>query len=371
MKNILIINPFFGQIGPNSFLIEFVNANINIGNTITVLYPEEDNISKRLEVIGAKVIILPLIKIKHINNHFLKLFIRFITELRITIYVISNIPLKQYSYCISNTELYSFSLFFISKYSKVVIIVHSLSFVKYRWLNKFIFKIQSSTVNKYIAVSRKVKNELIKKGVVKPIDILYNTVDLNKFRFNKNYINSSKINVLSIIHPVPHKGAHHLIKIIYELIKRNKNVHFTILGWNSISNDHIYKKQIENQIKILDLSTYISLKGNVSDVLEYYKNSNIFIHPSESESFGIVIAEAMAMKLPVISFDVGAISEIVQNNKTGYLIKPFDITSFVIKLEKIIIDKRLRDNFGEKGFLIVQTNFNSNNLSKNINKILN
>jgi glycosyltransferase involved in cell wall biosynthesis len=206
---------------------------------------------------------------------------------------------------------------------------------------------------------------------VKSIDLLYNTVDLNKFKNNINIYKHSKINIISIIHPVPHKGAHHLIEIISELVNLNQNVHFLVLGWNSNSNDPKFKKHIEEEIDRLKLTSFISLKDNVNNVVDYLAMANIFLHPSENESFGIVIAEAMALKLPVISFDVGAISEIVENNSSGYLVQPFNIHDFVSKLISLINNKNQRELFGENGYQIILKKFNSNNLIHNIDKILN
>jgi glycosyltransferase involved in cell wall biosynthesis len=371
MKNILIINPFSGQIGPNSFLIEFVEANLKLGNRITILYPKEDYIYLKLKSLGVNVLIVPFIGFSHINGSFTKILIRFIAEFKLIYYIIFNISLKQYSYCISNSELYSFSLVVLSKFTRIIIVVHSLSFTKYKFLNKLVFGIQSLAAQKYIAVSQLVMNQLLVNGVVKPIEILYNTIHLGKFKNDRINYSDSKINILSIIHPVPHKGAHHLIQIISELTKVEKNVHFTILGWNANSKDKVYKKLIEDQIESLKLTSFITLKENVVNVVDYFNKAGIFIHPSESESFGIVIAEAMASKLPVISFDVGAVSEIVDNNRSGYLVEPFNISEYVSKLLLLVENKRIRDTFGENGYDIILKKFNSKNLIKKIEKILN
>jgi glycosyltransferase involved in cell wall biosynthesis len=371
MKNILIINPFSGQIGPNSFLIEFVKANVNLGNKITLVYPEDDNISLQLKYLGVVVLIVPFIKLSHINNRFTKFFTRVISECRLVFYMLFNVSLRKYTYCISNSELYSFSLVIFSKFTRIIIVVHSLSFTNNKYFTKLVFRVQDLAAHKYIAVSNIVKNRLIEHGVVKSIDLLYNTVDLNKFKNNINIYKHSKINIISIIHPVPHKGAHHLIEIISELVNLNQNVHFLVLGWNSNSNDPKFKKHIEEEIDRLKLTSFISLKDNVNNVVDYLAMANIFLHPSENESFGIVIAEAMALKLPVISFDVGAISEIVENNSSGYLVQPFNIHDFVSKLISLINNKNQRELFGENGYQIILKKFNSNNLIHNIDKILN
>jgi glycosyltransferase involved in cell wall biosynthesis len=56
----------------------------------------------------------------------------------------------------------------------------------------------------------------------------------------------------------------------------------------------------------------------------YFSAADIFLYPTRADSFGLVIAESVACWCPVITFDVGATSELVQNWKTGYLVSAWD-----------------------------------------------
>ena len=84
---------------------------------------------------------------------------------------------------------------------------------------------------------------------------------------------------------------------------------------------------------------------------EYYKSS-IFVHPSRSEGFGLVIVEAMACGLPVVSFDCeNGPRSIITDEVDGYLIPTFDIRLFANRIITLAKDENMRRQMGENGLL--------------------
>ena len=69
---------------------------------------------------------------------------------------------------------------------------------------------------------------------------------------------------------------------------------------------------------------------------EFYSSLNIYAQTSSTEGSPLTIKEAMAASLPIISTNVGGISEILENNKSGILVKANDIDDFVSELLKMI-----------------------------------
>ena len=66
------------------------------------------------------------------------------------------------------------------------------------------------------------------------------------------------------------------------------------------------------------------------------KKSQLFVLPSYNEGLPIAILEAMSYGIPVISTDVGSISEVVKDNETGFLIKPGEAESLAKAIIKVI-----------------------------------
>lgn len=92
-----------------------------------------------------------------------------------------------------------------------------------------------------------------------------------------------------------------------------------------------------------------------ADVATQYRQASIYVCSSRSESFGLVLTEAMSVGLPVISFDCGAgPREIVQNGVNGFLVPAGDTKQMAERLEQLMADFDLRQKMGQSGFEYVQ-----------------
>lgn len=92
------------------------------------------------------------------------------------------------------------------------------------------------------------------------------------------------------------------------------------------------------------------LNSSVVDVESEYINSSILVQPSRTEGFGLVLVEAMACGLPVISFDCeNGPRSIITEGEDGFLISPLDVDSFADRLVQLMNDDKLRKVIGENG----------------------
>lgn len=92
-------------------------------------------------------------------------------------------------------------------------------------------------------------------------------------------------------------------------------------------------------------------------VIGYYKDADIFLYPSREESFGLVVAEAMATGLPVISSKAGAIPEVVEDGKTGILVEPEEPGRFADAVEFLISHPDTMRQMGMQGIRRVNERF--------------
>lgn len=151
--------------------------------------------------------------------------------------------------------------------------------------------------------------------------------------------NKDKINVLFLGVLIKRKGIYDLIEAIRLLnedgIIKEKNINFIIGGTGP------EEEGIKNKINEYNLEFCIEMTGWVSGDLkeELFKKSQIFILPSYNEGLPMAILEAMSYGIPVISTNVGSISEAVIDKKTGYLINPYNFIELKDNLIKSIFNE--------------------------------
>ena len=110
------------------------------------------------------------------------------------------------------------------------------------------------------------------------------------------------------------------------------------------------KSKIINLIKVEKLEKKVILHGALSEKRLYkiFSNSDIFILTSRYESFGLVLIEAMASGLPIVASNILAVRNVVENGKTGLLVKttPED---FAKAIEKLLNNFQLREKLIKNG----------------------
>lgn len=111
------------------------------------------------------------------------------------------------------------------------------------------------------------------------------------------------------------KGAYLIPEIIKNVMEKNKNIRFSIYGNGPEYNN------IQKEIDKYNLTKNIIFFGWQNNIEDIYNNIDLLILPSEEESFPQAALESMSYGVPVIASDVGGVSELVEHQKTGLLIK--------------------------------------------------
>ena len=161
---------------------------------------------------------------------------------------------------------------------------------------------------------------------------LSNAIDYEQFYFSGEKKISPNIKLISVGSLVEKKNQQLLLDIAFLLKEKGVDFDMQILG------DGPKRTFLEKEIVKLGLTNQVQLLGNVHDVPAYLRDATFFVHTALYEPFGLVLLEAMASGLPVISLDGKGNRDIIINGKNGYLLQENDPAIFVSKIIDLIND---------------------------------
>jgi len=223
------------------------------------------------------------------------------------------------------------------RYSKPLVLTQHNTFIAYagivwdhvEWLNDYaIGKQVLKEADKIVVVSNATKNYVLSLGA-KPekTEVLHNGVDLNRFRpltgikdeMRRKLGITKDLNVVLTVRRLVYKnGIDTLIESAKKAVKQNPRLVFIVVGKGPDF------EEIKEKIAQLGIQKNFRLTGFISDeaLPLYYNAADFFVLPSKSgEGLPLVALEAMACGVPVISTNVGGISEIM-NEDYGKLVPP-------------------------------------------------
>ncbi|MDL2323341.1 glycosyltransferase family 4 protein [Bacteroidales bacterium OttesenSCG-928-A17] len=135
-----------------------------------------------------------------------------------------------------------------------------------------------------------------------------------------------------------------LLMRAFQLIKgQHPDWHVEIYGKGMES----HEAYLLNLRKKLSLEDCVFFKTPTTDVMDILLNSSIFAFPSRYEGFGLVLTEAMECGVPCVAFDCDSgPAEIIENDRTGYLVPTQDIQLFAENLRWLMANDELRKQMG-------------------------
>lgn len=176
------------------------------------------------------------------------------------------------------------------------------------------------------------------------IPLVYNPVDLRHFKKKEKRQEDDIIKFVCVARLEPQKNHKMLLKAFAIVQSEMENTRLVLAGEGTLMNQ---LKLLSEQLKI---SERVDFLGNVENIPELMKASDIFVLASSYEGLPLTILEAMGARLPVIATRVGGVPDIVRDN--GVLIDPDQPHKFAEAMLKLAKHKKLREMMGEQGFLM-------------------
>ncbi|MDP2960348.1 MAG: glycosyltransferase family 4 protein, partial [candidate division Zixibacteria bacterium] len=230
--------------------------------------------------------------------------------------------------------------------------------------------------DKIVVPSQNLKDQLKKFPWLKPdkIEVITNGIDLSLFNFDlkkereklfQRYNLDARLTLIGVpARLVKAKGHCYLLQALPEIIKVHPNIKLFIAG------DGSEKEDLKELTKKLNLDNYVIFAGYIKEIFETMAGFDLLVLPSIIEPFGLVLAEGMALKKPIVATRVGGIPKVVQDNKTGILVLPEDPHSLALAIITLLKDKNLATRLGEKGRERVEKLFTIEKMIDRIEELL-
>ncbi len=181
--------------------------------------------------------------------------------------------------------------------------------------------------------------------ITNDIEVIPNFIDLEKFKKQK------KEHFKKAICPngealVVHTSNFRKVKRVQDVVKVFANLHNEIPSKLLMIGDGPERTRAENMCRDLDINDAVRFLGKLEAVEEVLSVADLFLMPSEKESFGLAALEAMACEVPVISSDAGGLPELIVQGVTGFMSPVGDIEDMT-KHALFILDKNNLPKFKE------------------------
>ncbi len=211
------------------------------------------------------------------------------------------------------------------------------------------------------AVSQSLKDDTFKNfKITRPIEVIPNFIDFNRFRRQR------KEHFKKMIAPegekiLVHTSNFRKVKRIEDVVKVFAKINERFPSKLILLGDGPERHNIEKECRDLGIFDRVTFLGKQEAVEEILSVCDLFLLPSETESFGLSALEAMACEVPVISSNAGGIPEVNINGVTGFTSNVGDVDEMAANGIKILENEDTLHVFKENAFKQAQK-FDLNNI---------
>ncbi|MFA6466921.1 MAG: glycosyltransferase [Patescibacteria group bacterium] len=271
---------------------------------------------------------------------------KFFTLFKIYKYLLAKLSVNKYDIItIQDTYYLAFLGLFLGKkfHIKVELQVHG--FEKLSGLRKFLAKYNLKRADTIRVVSQRLKDKIVSEFSVEAKKLYIVPVAIDKdhlialqdgFNLKEQYPNNFIF--LTVSRLVPIKNIAMQIRALSQI--KNDNIKLVIVGEGPEENN------LKNLVSQLGLSDKVEFSGAwVEHLASYYQSADCLLLSSNSEGYGMVVAEAVLAGLPVIMTEVGVAGELLENNVNGLVVPVADEQSFTQAMMRVIEEDSLLQKF--------------------------
>ena len=251
---------------------------------------------------------------------------------------------------------------------KIITVFHGYDITQYIHKNgRDAYKYLFDKGDLFLPISQRWKNELISMGCRKENILVHRMgIDIERYNnFHRNTEGDDKLKIITIARFVEKKGIRYGVEAVGQIVKEHPEIEYRIIG------DGPLRDEIEAVIDQLKLREKVKLLGwkSQAEILRYMNDSDILLLPSvtsndgDQEGIPVVLMEAMAMGLPVVSTFHSGIPELVQDGISGFLAPERDVSGLAKKLRHCIEHPELWPSILKEAHNTIIQNYNIDDLN--------
>ena len=155
----------------------------------------------------------------------------------------------------------------------------------------------------------------------------------------------------------PSKGQLELLRAFLRVLREFPNATLLIAGAPAFNQEHEYLQILNQTVAELGISNRVRMLGSRNDVAAIMQTLDLLVINSASEACCLVALEAMACGTPVLATRVGGTPEIIEHEKSGWLIPVRDENALASAIVKLISEPDLRAHLAEHGKQRIESHF--------------
>ncbi|MFN2442663.1 MAG: N-acetyl-alpha-D-glucosaminyl L-malate synthase BshA [Thermoanaerobaculia bacterium] len=183
--------------------------------------------------------------------------------------------------------------------------------------------------------------------VKRPIEVIHNFVDPARFRKSSNFLCDGFVKPEEML--LGHISNFRPVKRVLDVMEIFLRVQREIPAKLVMIGDGPERSRAEAFSREHRITDRVLFLGNVPELEEVVAALDLFLLPSETESFGMAALEAQASEVPVIASMAGGLPEVVANGETGYLLPVGDTDGMATRAIELLRDDDRRQEMGEAG----------------------
>jgi len=242
-------------------------------------------------------------------------------------------------------------------------------------------RITLSKAARIIAVSQAVASQLQADAIApsEKISIVLNGIDTERFQEARRSFTRSQfleawnlgedcLLIGTVGELTPLKGQEDFVRAAAQVLKQIPTAYFIVAGIDH-SRGKEHRSRIKQLIAELDLAKRVRLVGWLDDLAQLYCGLDVFISASHTESFGLVLAEAMAAGTAVVASETAGARELIKSGETGLLVPIGDVDQLAASIVGVLTNENGRIQMGTAAQKIAAERFSIERMIDETEKI--